>query len=408
VIEPTTIRASRPQSPPSGQTITVDVSVDVTPVAAAQVAPIATVVAVSPVAITAKAGKPGKAAKPAKAKKSAKPAVKAKKPAKTVKAVDVRADSPITADPAVVSNDKSSKTGQPIVEQEPAPLPDQPTRLIALMNQKGGVGKTTSAVNIGAALAKLGKRVLMIDLDPQAHMSLHMGVDPDNIEYSVYDLLTDDDLPASEVAVEVSETISVIASEVNLAGVEAELAPKVITGQAQRMLKSKVQPLLEAQEAQGRKFDYVLIDCPPSLGLLTINALSLAQEVIVPMQAHFLALQGLSKLLETVQLIRGAFNPLLQVSGIVLCMHERQTILAKEVLADLEGFLEESAGQDVPWSDARVYQPPIRRNIKLAESPSFGSTIFDYAPDSNGAKDYLKLGHAVASQLAPKVDSATA
>jgi len=316
---------------------------------------------------------------------------------------------PVAPSPAVAAT--SAVPGQPVTpvniasgreEQVPAQpqVPaEQPTRLIALMNQKGGVGKTTSAVNLGAALAKLGKRVLMIDLDPQGHMSLHLGVDPDNLELSVYDLMTKDQVTSKQVAITVNDSIMVIPSEVNLAGVEAELAPKVVTGLAQRVLKSKVDPLLAAEAAEGKKFDYVLIDCPPSLGLLTINALSLAREVIVPMQAHFLALQGLSKLLETVQLIQGAFNPGLQVSGMVLCMHDRQTILAQEVLADLEGFLDQTRGQEMPWSDAVVYQPPIRRNIKLAESPSFGSTIFDYAPDSNGAKDYLQLGYSVASQV---------
>jgi len=149
---------------------------------------------------------------------------------------------------------------------------------------------------------------------------------------------------------------------------------------------------------EPRSFDYILLDCPPSLGLLTINALTFANEVFVPMQAHFLALQGLSKLLETVGHIRGGFNADLAVTGILLCMHEKQTLLAGEVTADLNAFLESNRGQDVPWRDAIVLTPSIRRNIKLAESPSFGSTIFDYAPDSNGAEDYRKLAMAVVKQ----------
>ena len=149
-----------------------------------------------------------------------------------------------------------------------------------------------------------------------------------------------------------------------------------------------------------RGFDYVLIDCPPSLGLLTINALAFAQEVIVPLQAHFLALQGLSKLLDTVTLVKQALNPDLTVAGVILCMHESQTILASEVIADLNTFLEGSRMQEVPWQNAVVFQPPIRRNIKLAESPSFGQTIFDYAPTCPGACDYRELAQSILQHAA--------
>jgi len=263
-------------------------------------------------------------------------------------------------------------------------------RHMALMNQKGGVGKTTTTVNLGAALAMSGQKVLMIDLDPQAHLSLHLGVEPDGLEYSIYDLLVDDEVSVYQVVQQVHKRMSVLPAEVNLAGAETELAPKMITGKAQRMLKQKCQPLLDHEQ-----FDYVLIDCPPSLGLLTINALTLANEVIVPMQAHFLALQGLSKLLETVQLVRQSFNPQLSVAGVVLCMHEGQTILAGEVQKDLSAFFEAARDSDVPWRNAQLFEPPIRRNIKLAESPSFGQTIFDYAPDCHGAKDYRRLAAAL-------------
>ena len=150
---------------------------------------------------------------------------------------------------------------------------------------------------------------------------------------------------------------------------------------------------LESTPAGGHEF--VLFDCPPSLGLLTLNALVAAREVIIPMQAHFLALQGVGKLLETVQIVRRQLNPSLSVAGIVLCMHDGQTTHTREVVADLQGFFESSREQDVPWRFARVYHPPIRRNIKLAECPSFGQTIFDYAPWAPGALDYKKLGEAI-------------
>lgn len=284
------------------------------------------------------------------------------------------------------------------------------SRVFALMNQKGGVGKTTSAVNLGAALALAGHRTLLIDLDPQSHLTLHVGIDPNQTERSVYDLLTEDDVTVFEVIQEVTgnPNLFLLPANLNLAGVETELAPKMVTGAAQRALKQKCDALWNESppvkkgksrnHSSARPFEYLIIDCPPSLGLLTINALTLAREVIVPMQPHFLALQGLSKLLETIQLVRQSFNPRLSVAGVMLCMHENQTLLAQEVIADLTRFLEAARGQDVPWRDAMVYQPPIRRNIKLAECPSFGKTIFAYEPMCHGAGDYRKLAEAVMAQ----------
>ncbi|MEE9213056.1 MAG: AAA family ATPase [Phycisphaeraceae bacterium] len=314
--------------------------------------------------------------------------------------------------------------------EPPPPRSRQPAkkpRLIALMNQKGGVGKTTTAVNLGAALTTMGSRVLLIDLDPQAHLTLHMGLDPASLDNTVYDLMTRDEVTAGDIVRHVNDKLSVLPAEMNLAGVETELAPKMATGSAQQILKDKCTMLLsptsgaqnptsESEQAQAgddsqtpdsgprtfdsglRPFDYVFIDCPPSLGLLTINSLTLANEVIVPMQAHFLALQGLSRLLETVTLIRRSFNPQLSVSAMLLCMYEGQTILANEVITDLTAFLDASRAMDVPWRDATILQPPVRRNIKLAESPSFGKTIFDYAPDCHGAEDYKALAQALMGQ----------
>ena len=296
-----------------------------------------------------------------------------------------------------------------------------PTRIIALMNQKGGVGKTTTCTNLGAALARMGKRVLMIDLDPQAHLSLSLGIDPDNLEKSMYDLLADPNTTADQVLQPVTDDgqLTILPAEVNLAGVEAELADKVVTGAAQAVLKQKVAGLIEGLGSRvwgladpvrtdprpktqdpNSPPDYVLIDCPPSLGLLTVNALTLASEVIVPMQAHFLALQGLGKLFETIAMMKQGINPTLSVAGVVLCMHEGNTILANEVINDVNSFLTDAQGTDAPWANAVVYHPPIRRNIKLAESPSFGQSIFDYAPDCHGAKDYAKLAESVAAQKA--------
>jgi len=294
---------------------------------------------------------------------------------------------------------------EPIAPSPEDPPPDPPTkpagtRIIALLNQKGGVGKTTTTVNLGAALARRGANVLLVDLDPQAHLTLHVGIDPEQLDATMYDLFIEDDVTGADIIEQADERLFVLPAQVNLAGVEAELAPKMMTGQAQRLLAGKMASLLRGDMAAPlpKRFEYILIDCPPSLGLLTINALTVAREVFVPMQSHFLALQGLSKLLETVGFIRQGFNPRLEVTGLILCMHEQQTILAQEVVADLKQFLEAATEQDVPWRRASLLEPPIRRNVKLAESPSFGQTIFDYEPSCAGASDYLRLADSVAQQ----------
>lgn len=267
-----------------------------------------------------------------------------------------------------------------------APRRTGPTpRIIALLNQKGGVGKTTSAVNLGAAIAQTGRRVCLIDLDPQAHLTLHLGIEEQQIRRTVYDLLIDPECPVGEAIIHARPNLDAILSEVDLAGAEPELAQ---VPDRQSILQRRLMPIVE-------RYEYVFIDCPPSLGLLTLNALSLAREVYVPMQAHFLALQGVGKLLETVGLVCRSVNPRLRVTAILLCMHEGQTTLAKEIVADLDGFFDHAREQDVPWSGCRVLRPAIRRNIKLAEAPSFGNTIFDYAPWCPGALDYRKLAEQI-------------
>jgi chromosome partitioning protein len=257
------------------------------------------------------------------------------------------------------------------------------TRVIAILNQKGGVGKTTTTVNLAAALAEMGNRILVIDLDPQTHLGLHFGVE--DAATSVYDLLMDDDIPITDALVTARANIDLVTSEVDLAAAESELAAKT---DRHDLLSKKIAPVLG-------EYDFVIIDCPPSLGLLTINALAAAEELIVPMQTHFLALQGVSRLFETVQMLVGGLNPNLRVTGVVLCMHERNTKLAREVVDDLQEFFEASKDQEVPWRNCVILDPPIRRNVKLAEAPSFGQTIFDYEPECAGAQDYKKLAQSV-------------
>src|SRR5262245_318563 len=238
-------------------------------------------------------------------------------------------------------------------------------RRIAIINQKGGVGKTTTAVNLAAALAEAGRRVCVLDLDPQAHATTHLGVEPDGKTPSMYDVLVHS-RPLAEVRREVADNLWLAGSDINLAAAEVELAGVV----GREVI---LRDLLQQDE---EKFDFVIMDCAPSLGVLTLNALSAAGEMFIPLQPHFLALHGLGKLLETTALVARRINPALKVTGVVLCLYE-STRLAQEVVQDLQAYLEKARSSSAPWAQARVFNSRIRRNVKLAECPSFGRSIFD-------------------------------
>jgi chromosome partitioning protein len=268
-------------------------------------------------------------------------------------------------------------------------------RSIAVINQKGGVGKTTSSVNLAAALAESGRRVCLMDLDPQAHASLHLGITAHDGEPSMYEVLCGD-ASLEQARRDISDRISVVPSNLDLAAAELELAGEV---GREMILRDRLQD-------DEEPFDYLVLDCPPSLGVLTVNALVAVNEVFLPLQPHFLALHGLSKLLRTVEVVSRRLNSQLRLSGVMLCMYDSNTRLAAEVSTDIDEFFQASKGGRDFFRGAKFFETRIRRNIRLAEAPSFGQSIFQYAPESNGAVDYRLLAEEVMLQESG-TDSAT-
>lgn len=254
-------------------------------------------------------------------------------------------------------------------------------RVLVLANQKGGVGKTTTAINLGTALAAVGEEVLVIDLDPQGNASTGLGVDRKSREISTYDVLIGESSLADAIVETVVPRLSIAPSTLDLLGVELEIA-----GDKDRSfrLKRALAELVAAELHDGKRYDYILIDCPPSLNLLTINALASADAVVVPLQCEFFALEGLSQLLSTVDQVTRTLNPKLSIHGVVLTMYDPRNNLATQVAADVRRFMGD-----------KVYETMIPRNVRVSEAPSHGKPVLLYDLKCQGSQAYLRLASEV-------------
>ncbi len=238
-------------------------------------------------------------------------------------------------------------------------------KIIAISNHKGGVGKTTTVVNLAAGLSSFGRKVLAVDLDPQANLTFSFGIS--KVETSIYDALKGNaELPV----INVKENLDIVPSSLDLAGAEMELNAEA---GREYILNELLQPF-------KNKYDYILIDCPPSLGLLTINAFTAADEIIIPIQAHFLAIKGLTKILEVISKVKRRLNPKVEITGVVITLYDKRKILHRDVEDTIKTYFQD-----------KVYHTKIRENIALAEAPAQGQDIFSYQSSSRGAEDYYKL-----------------
>jgi chromosome partitioning protein len=271
------------------------------------------------------------------------------------------------------------------------PRPER-TRVMVVANQKGGVGKTTSTVNIAAALAQLGQRVLVIDLDPQGNASTALSIEHHRGVPSTYDMLVDG-MPLAEVETESPDLpgLSVVPATIDLAGAEIELVSVVARESRLRKAIHGHPRVGDAATAGEERYDYVLVDCPPSLGLLTLNALVAGAEMMIPIQAEYYALEGLGQLLETVEMVRQHLNPDLVVSTILVTMYDARTRLASGVADEVRDHFGD-----------QVLKTTVPRSVRVSEAPSYGQTVMTYDPGSAGALCYLEAAREIASKGAPR------
>ena len=250
-------------------------------------------------------------------------------------------------------------------------------RIIAIANQKGGVGKTTTAINLSASLAEKGRKVLAIDMDPQGNMSSGLGLDKNSIDGTIYDMIIGEADVEEVIHKNTIENLDILPSNVDLSAVEIEM---IDVENKEFVVKNSIQKIRD-------NYDYVIIDCPPSLRLLTVNAMTTADSVLVPIQCEYYALEGLSQLIHTVELVKDRLNPILEIEGVVFTMYDARTNLSLQVVENVKDNLEQN-----------IYKTIIPRNIRLAEAPSFGTPINQYDPRSAGAESYMRLAEEVISR----------
>ena len=300
--------------------------------------------------------------------------------------------------PAVDNKEEAVEEEYQVIEREPAPqIEDQSrtvpvktyaekkavthvvgqTKVIAIINQKGGVGKSTTAINLSAALGEMGKQVLLIDLDPQGNSSSGLGVEKNRVSRCIYDALLND-IPLTDIIIpDVSKGLDVVPATINLAGAEVELVSEMAR---ENRLKDAIGPM------RGR-YDYIFIDCPPSLGLLTINALVAADKLLIPIQCEFYALEGVTKLLDSMKRVKSRLNPSLDIYGVLLTMSDNRTTLSRQVSDEVRRYFGKI-----------VFETAIPRTVKLSEAPSFGQPITQYDPTGKGAQSYIDLAKEVISR----------
>ena len=251
------------------------------------------------------------------------------------------------------------------------------TKVVAILNQKGGVGKSTTSINLSAALGEMNKQVLLIDLDPQGNSSSGLGIDKGMVENCIYNVLLDD-IPIEDAIIpDVCEGLDVVPATINLAGAEVELVSEM----------ARENRLKDAVGQMRGKYDYIFIDCPPSLGLLTVNALVAADKLLIPIQCEFYALEGVTKLLDSMKRVKTRLNPSLDILGVLLTMYDNRTTLSKQVVDEVQGYFGRT-----------VFNTLIPRTVKLSEAPSYGLPITEYDPRGKGSISYIELAKEVISR----------
>ena len=279
------------------------------------------------------------------------------------------------------------ETVKPLAEQEVPPTPIKTikdkapvkhvvgqTKVMAIINQKGGVGKSTTAINLSAALGELGKQVLLVDLDPQGNSSSGLGIEKSQVHNCVYDVLLNDVAIEDVIIPDVGEGLDLVPATINLAGAEVELVSEM----------ARENRLKDAVGSLRGKYDYVFIDCPPSLGLLTVNALVAADKLLIPIQCEFYALAGVTKLLDSMKRVKTRLNPTLDIFGVLLTMYDGRTTLSRQVVEEVRSYFGKT-----------VFTTLIPRTVKLSEAPSFGQPITQYDPSGKGAQSYVNLAKEV-------------